>query len=161
MTAVFLDTEFTNPCQHAQLISLALVTEHGAEFYAELTDYTRENVSDWVWENVMPHLSGENRITRLQLAEQIRQFLAPFERVEIWADCCSYDWVLFCELYGGPAGLPANIFGNPFDLQTLFIARGFDARINRLEFCGVRGTRHHALVDARVGRACFARLQPA
>ena len=108
MTAVFLDTEFTSPCQHAQLISLALVSEDGAEFYAELTDYAKENVSGWVWENVMPHLSGLNPITRSQLAEQIRQFLTRFEHVEIWADCCSYDWVLFCELYSGPAGLPAN-----------------------------------------------------
>jgi hypothetical protein len=159
MTAVFLDTEFTSPCQHAQLISLALVSEDGAEFYAELTDYAKENVSGWVWENVMPHLSGLNPITRSQLAEQIRQFLTRFEHVEIWADCCSYDWVLFCELYGGPAGLPPNIFGNPFDLQTLFVARGFDARIDRQEFSGVRGTPHHALVDARVGRACFTRLK--
>jgi hypothetical protein len=158
MTKVFLDTEFTSPCQHAELISLALVTEDGAELYAELSDYTRENVSTWAWENVMIHLSGDNRLTRAHLAEQIREFLRPYDRVEIWADCCSYDWVLFCELFGGSAGLPPNVFANPFDLLTLFVIKGYDPSVDRQEFSNVRGTRHHALMDAKVTRACFVRL---
>ena len=55
------------------------INRSGAELYAQLSDYTRENVSGWVWENVMPHLSGDNRITRPELAQQIRDFLKAYE----------------------------------------------------------------------------------
>jgi hypothetical protein len=161
MTKVFLDTEFTNPCQSAELISLALVAEDGAELYAEFDDYNPENVSAWVWENVFPHLNGEKRINRGQLRDRICAFLRPYESVELWADCCAFDWVLFCELFGGPGGLPQNIFGNPFDIQTCFVLRGVSPRINRQEFSGVWGPRHHALWDARVGKACFEKLAQA
>lgn len=44
---VFLDTEFT-AFVRPDLISIALVAEDGREFYAERTDYYREDCSDFV-----------------------------------------------------------------------------------------------------------------
>lgn len=44
---VFLDTEFTDFAKH-DLISLALVTEDGREFYAERTDYRKNECSAFV-----------------------------------------------------------------------------------------------------------------
>ena len=52
---VFLDTEFTNFMRPA-LISLALVSEEGHEFYAERSDYPRSACSSFVRTTVLPLL---------------------------------------------------------------------------------------------------------
>ena len=52
---VFLDTEFTD-FTWPNLISLALVSEDGREFYAERTDYHRDDCSQFVRDNVQPLL---------------------------------------------------------------------------------------------------------
>jgi len=52
---VFLDTEFTDFVR-PDLISLALVSEDGREFYAERTDYYTTRCSDFVKETVLPLL---------------------------------------------------------------------------------------------------------
>lgn len=54
---IFLDCEFTQPNLDSKLISLALVSESGKEFYVELTDtYSVEDCSDFVIQNVLPQL---------------------------------------------------------------------------------------------------------
>ena len=52
---VFLDTEFTNFVR-PDLISIALVSEDGREFYAERTDYRHADCSDFVRQTVQPLL---------------------------------------------------------------------------------------------------------
>ena len=52
---IFLDTEFTDFAR-PDLISLALVSEDGREFYAERTDYDPERCSEFVRETVLPLL---------------------------------------------------------------------------------------------------------
>lgn len=52
---VFLDTEFTDFAR-PDLISLALVSEDGREFYAERTDYFETRRSDFVRETIQPLL---------------------------------------------------------------------------------------------------------
>lgn len=54
---LFLDCEFTQLDQDTKLISLALVSEAGDEFYVELTDtYQVEDCSDFVIQNALPQL---------------------------------------------------------------------------------------------------------
>jgi hypothetical protein len=50
---VFFDTEFTGLHKDTTLISIGLVTEDGRTFYAELTDYDKSQVDDWIQENVI------------------------------------------------------------------------------------------------------------
>lgn len=51
---LFLDCEFTQLNQSTKLISLALVSEGGDEFYLKLTDtYQVEDCSEFVIENVL------------------------------------------------------------------------------------------------------------
>lgn len=52
---IFIDTEFTDFVQ-IDLISIALVTEDGREFYAERNDYRREDCIDFVRAAVVPML---------------------------------------------------------------------------------------------------------
>ena len=64
---VFLDTEFT--CfERPTMMSLALVAEENHEFYAECTDYPREECSHFVVNVVIPLLgridgAGNDRLT--------------------------------------------------------------------------------------------------
>lgn len=50
---VFVDSEFIDFVQ-MDLISIALVAEDGREFYAERTDYRRDDCSDFVRVAVLP-----------------------------------------------------------------------------------------------------------
>lgn len=53
---IFMDTEFTSLSKEAELISIGLVSVDGRTFYAELTDYDKGKVNDWVKENVIDNL---------------------------------------------------------------------------------------------------------
>ena len=177
---LYYDAEFTGLRQHTSLISLALVSDDGRAFYAEFSDYNRDQLDDWLRDNVLAHCRwltrdnarpGCHEEEGLTLcfgdSEQIRtalsQWLTQWERVEIWADCPSWDWVLFCELFGGAFNIPDNIYYLPFDLVTLFKARGLSPDTERQQFTGLQpsgaeGQRHNALFDARLLRAAYHRL---
>jgi hypothetical protein len=80
------------------------------------------------------------------------------QTLEMWSDCLAYDWVLFCDLFGGALSIPANIYYIPFDLATLFKLKGIDPDINREEYAGMSGgNKHNALWDAKVIKACYER----
>ena len=166
---LFLDTEFTGLQQGAQLISLALVSADEQWFYAEFTDYELAQLSDWHQQHILPFLflekqqkpdfaSGQGttlRGTKTEVKNALNQWLNQFEQIEIWADALAYDWVFFCELFGGARWLPENIFYLPFDLVTLLKLKNIDPDIDREslvpEWVGTHtGQKHNALYDAFV-----------
>jgi hypothetical protein len=179
---LFMDSEFTGLHQFSTLISLAFSSESGVEFYAEFTDFDRAQCDDWLRENVLAH----TRWLAEGVAEPLEQneaglslclgdagfvtarlvaWLARFPAIEVWADCPAWDWVLFCQLFGGALHLPRQISYLPRDLATLFQCRGWCADTPRAAFAGfapdgTTGQPHNALWDARVLRACHARLAP-
>jgi hypothetical protein len=186
---IFFDTEFTGLHQHTTLISIGCIAHDGRTFYAEFSDYDRDQVDDWLRDNVIAHLWHPDSPTlnprfdpesphlsycgeRPVIAELLAQWLGLFDRIEMWSDCLAYDWVLFCELFGGALNIPKNVFYIPFDICTLFQVRGFDPDISREEFvsdtvysraAAEQGHKHHALHDARIIKMCYERLvgQPA
>ncbi|MBL7729660.1 MAG: 3'-5' exoribonuclease [Chitinophagaceae bacterium] len=179
MTKIFLDTEFTGLHQHTSLLSIGLVAETGEEFYAELTDYNEGEVTEWLRENVMNKMwlaTGQAfdkavkgtylRGNQNEVTEALRQWLEPFEAIEIWADVLAWDWVLFCELFGGAMYIPENIFYAPFDTGTLFRYKGLTRPVSkyaedpdRYEFAGADAVwRHNALADARMEMICLQKL---
>lgn len=183
---IFLDTEFTGLHQHAGLISLGLAAGHGRVFYAELTDFDRAQANEWVVANVLPALSGDLPPAatadtggpevfvsgaRADVAAALRRWFGQFggrHSVEIWADVLAWDWVLFCELFGGPFGLPEQIHYIPRDLSTLLALRGTDPDTTREELGRVawshpvlRLEKHHALYDALLEQSVYDRLNPA
>jgi len=81
------------------------------------------------------------------------------QTIEMWSDCLAYDWVLFCELFGGAFGIPKNVYYIPFDLATLFKLKGIDPDVSREEYAGLTGgNKHNALWDAQMIRACYERV---
>lgn len=56
MTRLFFDTEFTGLHKNTTLISIGIISECGRKFYAELTDYDKTQLNDWLNENVIANL---------------------------------------------------------------------------------------------------------
>lgn len=175
---LFFDCEFTGLHQHTSLISLGIVAENGHHFYAEHFGFDRSQVDEWIEKNVIsnldyndgrpgPILIGSNVDMCADLG-RIRQCLELWlkhlelpsdEMFEIWGDCLAYDWVLFCELFGGGVEcLPRNVYYIPFDICTLFKIKGIDPDINRETFAELEpSSKHNALHDALVTKACYER----
>lgn len=176
MSKLFLDTEFTELSQQAQLLSLALVSDDERWFYAEFTDVDTKSLSEWHQEHVVPHLSlSEQQIsqfppggtylkaTKSKIVTSLKQWLQQWTHIEIWADVPAYDWVFFCELFGGALHIPKHIHFIVRDLATLFWAKGLDPDMDRFEFAYGDGVgeglvRHNALGDAWTGMKCFEKL---
>ncbi len=186
---VFLDTEFTGLHQQTNLISIALVAETGEEFYAEFTDYDKGQVNKWIRDHVIKLLNyndvnvyrskTENSLkikgNRATIKAELQTWFEQFHSVEIWADVLAYDWVLFCELFGGASSIPENIFYAPFDLATAFREKRmikpeyiynekeddfvWIGDVQRFDFVNQdANTQHHALNDARAELACYQKL---
>lgn len=172
---IFLDTEFTGLHKNTTLISIGLVDEDGRSFYAEFTDYDKKQADEWIEENIIGHLILPTLVydiikqcnvseyslfvgDKQTITNKLLVWLSSYEEVEIWSDCLAYDWVLFCDLFGGALNLPKNIYYIPFDLATLFRLSNIDPDISREEYCGLSinsDNKHNALWDARVIKACF------
>ena len=190
-TKVFFDTEFTGLHQNTTLISIGLISECGKTFYAELTDYDKSQIDEWLQTNVIDNLSNQMMLNNsYEGTENVRckcdtkilklyltQWLEQFGEVEIWSDCLSYDWVLFNQIFGHAFNIPKNVYYIPFDICTLFYAKGIDADISREKFVSntfsesgeplffdaegnmIEKQKHNALWDAKIIRQCFVKLQ--
>ena len=56
MKKLFFDTEFTGLHQNTTLISIGLISDCGKTFYAELNDYDKSQVDEWLQNNVIDKL---------------------------------------------------------------------------------------------------------
>jgi hypothetical protein len=176
---VFFDTEFTGLHKGTSLISIGLVAEDGRSFYAENSEYDKSQLNNWLKDNVIANTSylkdsGNSELASTSLygfyhveglsgiRADLADWLGQFDEVEIWSDCLAYDWVLFCDIFGGAFEIPENVYYIPFDICTLFKIKGIDPDINREEFTQLTLTeesrKHNALWDAKVIRACYERL---
>lgn len=190
---LFFDFEFTGLHKGTTPISLGIVAENFYFFYAEFTDYSKEQIEKekdggkFIKENVLSNLVleeqelGEDdyalfkkydkpafmkvRGTKEFVSEKLREWIEGLDTnsIEMWGDCLHYDWVLFLDLFGYSAfDLPEKIYYIPFDICTLFKAKGVNPDINREEFakellsCFTKqdgrklSTKHNALHDADV-----------
>src|SRR5665647_1038684 len=115
---VFLDTEFTDFVR-PDLISLALVSEDGREFYAERTDYHRDACSDFVRENVLPFLGRVPgaACSRSQLTARLHVWFEQLPEPATIIYDFGGDWLLLADAYLGrdQRQPPANV-GEPLHL---------------------------------------------
>ena len=147
---IFLDCEFTQLNRYSKLISLALVSESGEEFYVELTgSYSVEDCSDFVIQNVLPQLDplryGQSLV---EARASLRKFLGCFdEELEVCSDAPHWDWQLFRDLVSvDHQPWPLHVMDQPTDLTILFNQVSAEA----LEQVELSDLPHHALLDARM-----------
>ena len=179
MTKVFFDTEFTGLHQNTTLISIGLVSECGKTFYAELTDFNKEQINQWLQENVINNLVLDYLTSKIEhsgivdntdisnikfkgttshLKVELEKWLSQFDQVEIWSDCLSYDWVLFNQIFGHAFNIPKNVYYIPFDLSSLLKIYGYDPDLSRKEFSGLNEPYHNSLSDAKMIKACYDKV---
>jgi hypothetical protein len=155
---IFLDCEFTQLNRDSKLISLALVSESGKEFYVELTDtYSVEDCSDFVIQNVLPQLDHALCGQSLREAqESLRRFLGSFaEELEVCSDAPHWDWGFFCDLACPDyQPWPLQVVSQPTNLTILFNQVNAEA----LEELDLSDLPHHALLDARMLAELFKAL---
>ncbi len=141
---IWFDTEFYEDGRTIELISIGAVREDGAEFYAEtLGAYSLCAMSDWLRENVEPHLRcprAADRKDRTELAREFRAFAGEFP--EFWAYYADYDWVALCQLFGRMIDLPAGWPMYCRDLKQLADQRS-------VKLPAQESGKHDALADAR------------
>lgn len=172
-----MDTEFTGLHKSTTLISIGLISSCGKTFYAELTDYDKSQINEWLQYNVIEKLTldkdsigswGDNNNLKVRgdkksVKYYLESWIKQFEDVEIWSDVLAYDWVLFCDIFGSAFDLPKNVSYIPFDISTLFEERGIDPDINRESFVAkelefIDENKHNALYDALLINLCYNKL---
>lgn len=102
MTTLYIDTEFNG--FGGQLISLALVSATGEEFYEVLE--CREIPHPWVAEHVVPFLE-KSPVSHSVFQSKLQQFLYNFRSLEIIADWPD-DIKYFCEALIVSPGVAIN-----------------------------------------------------
>jgi 3' exoribonuclease, RNase T-like len=160
VTRVFLDTEFLDDGHRIDPVSIALVAETGAEYYAVFADcdLSRVIAHPWLRHNVVPHLparAGDSgwcwdashpdfaRVQdRAEIAAGVREFLTALDNPEIWAYFTPFDTIVLCQLYGPMSDLPPEIPGFTSDLRQ-------EARRAGTLLPAQAPPVHHALSDAR------------
>jgi hypothetical protein len=146
---IWFDTEFIENGKTIDLISIGMVNESGDKLYLESADCAREQASDWVQENVFPHLTGP-LVPREQIARSIRSFAGP--NPEFWAYYADYDWVALCQMYGTMMDLPEGWPMYCRDLKQASDEKAVDLSLL------ANPSEHHALADAIWARNAHAYL---
>jgi len=123
MKKIFFDTEFTDLKKDAELISICLIDEND-NCYDAVLDFDISKCSDYVKKNVLPNLPT----TKFDINEMLN-FIGT-ENVEFWGYAPQYDWVFFCEIFGGALNLPKNIFWIPKDCCSLSEKLGYNFDTN-------------------------------
>lgn len=105
--------------------------------------------------------SHQLRCNMQELKVVLTKWLSQFEAVEMWSDCLAYDWVLFCNIFGGAFEVPKNVYYIPFDICTLFKIGGIDPDVNREEYANstyLELQKHNALHDANIIMKCYEKF---
>ena len=94
------------------------------------------------------------------VAEMLKRWISQFGKCELYSDVYAYDWVLFCDLFGGALNIPENVYYIPQDLATSFRQNGIDPDISRAEFADASPVAlHNALADAWMIKGCFEKIE--
>jgi hypothetical protein len=161
-TKIFFDCKFTGLHQDSTLVSIGFKVENGVKFYAELNDYDKNQVDDWLQKNVIHNLmfNGQNsngienytkyqkggeanpnalyslvlECNKQKLEEELSLWLYQFESIELWSNPRCYNWEAFSKIFGRLLYKQRNLYSKYFDISDLFHEKGINPNINREQF---------------------------
>ena len=110
-----LDCEFNG--FQGELISMALVSEDGDEFY-EVLEYNHMDIHPWVRENVIPVLH-KGPITFSEFQEKLEEFLCKYQNPVILADWPD-DIKHICESLIVGAGVRLDVPDLTFMMKSIY-----------------------------------------
>lgn len=156
MTDICYDTEFIEDGQTIDLISIGMVREDGAEYYAVNSGMPLMRIwkNEWLRANVLPSLPVRDLVSldmtrpevkpRQVIANEAREFITAAPDPQLWADWAAYDHVVLCQLWGTMVNLPEGIPMWTHDLRQEL------ERLGNPELPPMPGANeHNALSDAR------------
>jgi hypothetical protein len=161
VTRIHYDTEFLEDGRTIDLISIGMIREDGAEYYAVSLDMPLERIEahQWLRANVVPSLPlcggapfmwdrddpGFRHVKpRAQIAREVRDFLRAVPDPQLWAWYAAYDHVALAQLFGPMISMPDGIPMWTNDLRQECERLGNPALPS---LSGI--TEHNALDDAR------------
>lgn len=157
---VFLDTEFT-AFHNPDLISIALVSERGHEFYAERTDFCRGDCTDFVLQTVLPLLGRVPgaACTSTELSDRLRRWFDELPEPAMVIFDFQTDWDLLLRALVArvsdvaPKSLQGKLLiSSDFENSPIFAEASHQALNAGLP-------EHHALGDARRLGSCYLSYQ--
>lgn len=136
---LFFDCEFIDRGDAGiELLSIGIVREDGATYYAEPAEARLTHMNAFVAEHVVPHLVSQRTHTldndlarthtvkpRRQIADEIAEFAGEDPRWYAYVD--HYDWVCLSGLYGSLVDRPVSWPWGSVNLHTLAGLAGVDA----------------------------------
>jgi hypothetical protein len=156
---IAFDTEFIEDGRTIDLISIGMVREDGATYYAVNSEMPVRRIRkhQWLMDNVVPSLpqgqgDWRNHIPRHWLFDRTDPAVKPRnlisneimdfvgESPEFWAWYADYDWVALCQLFGTMMHLPTGWPMYCRDFKQVCDERGL--RVEQGD------SRHNALGDA-------------
>ncbi|BDH55290.1 3'-5' exoribonuclease [Tsukamurella sp. PLM1] len=149
----FYDTEFHWDGVSIRLISIAVVSDTGREFYEHSDQYDRKRAAadPFLAEYVLPGVTGMPRRSDAELRERLQEFFEP-RPSSLWADFGAWDQIALMQIWGD------------MDRQPRWLPM---ATRNVREYAAVFGRslpdypagHHDALIDARHVRTMFRLLE--
>lgn len=133
MTRLFYDWEFVDTGDRLIGVSLGIVREDGATYYAEPAEASLDEANEFVMANVVPYLgsvAGPTTKPREQIAREVDTFAGTNPRWYGYVE--HYDWVLLSQLYGTPTERPWHWPYGSIDLATLAEQVGLDPEADML-----------------------------
>jgi hypothetical protein len=163
----FIDTEFVDNGVTIDLISIGIVAEDNREFYRINLECDFSKASDWVVENVLFPISinqsgvitGESlewAVTREEIKQGVLEFIGDDLKPQFWSHYCSYDFVVFCQLFGTMMDLPPSFPMYCNDIRQLYDRLSDDGT---LKLPLQTECLHNALEDAKWNKLVYEFLQ--
>lgn len=161
---IYYDTEFNADGRTIDLLSIGMVREDGATYYAVSADadYERAAADPWLRQNVLSWLPMRTATTidrthdevksRTRIRDDVAKFVTAVPDPELWAWYGAYDFVALVQLFVRMIDLPPGFPEWTNDLRQEARRLG-DPKLPEQE-----GMKHHALADAMQDRAWGAHL---
>lgn len=148
---IFVDTEFTQLGECAELISIGFAAADGRQWYGERDDFNRCDVSQFVRDNVLPLLGKrpECVYTGDRLRQAVQKWLQQFALEEGGAEICvdfNGDWTLLARLLEQPV---------PDYIMMCNVLHHTDETARKAFFDMTGLPEHHALYDALALRGAY------
>lgn len=145
----FLDTEFIEYPNTIDLISIGIRSQDDRNYYAESAAVNWGRSSDWVKQNVRPHLGDPGqRLWPSEIRDEILAFIGD-DKPEFWGYYADYDWVVFCWLFGSMVDLPK---GWPMYCRDI---KQWADQLGNPKLPEQETDEHHALADAKWNKVAF------
>ncbi|HLO65325.1 MAG TPA: hypothetical protein VK165_20370 [Azonexus sp.] len=161
VTLLFFDCEFTDLSDSASLISAGFISQSGEDFYAELSDYSKESCNDFVKATVLPLLSLPP-ISTADFLWSLTDWLSNLGDEFLFVSDSDWDQKILSKTF---ASVGKSITGNWYFRKTPDnFTNGqqrclFNDEMAAFFLRNPGQKLHHALTDARAIRTAYLRAE--